>query len=70
MRGEYLPTERVALVAWYLAEGRTLTEGQMQGLLGVSKQAVSKMMRKIARVRPIVKMRGEWMSQREAERRA
>ena len=52
--------ERAAKIAWFLARGIYLTNGQICAWTGLSRQGVAAMMTKLARVLPIVKVEGVW----------
>lgn len=52
--------ERAAKVAWFLARGIHLTNGQVQDWTGLSRSGASRLMVKLARVLPIVKCEGTW----------
>ena len=52
--------ERAAKVAWFLARGIHLTNGQICDWTGLSRSGAGRLMIKLARVLPIVKCEGVW----------
>ena len=63
---EYLPTERIGVVAWALCEGERLTVEQVAGLAGTTYQGARQLLLRLSRGVPILCYRGRWMSCRMA----
>jgi hypothetical protein len=50
---DYLPTERAALIAWWLSKGEQLTTRQVAERLGLTLVAAWYMLQRLSRVLPI-----------------
>jgi hypothetical protein len=50
---DYLTTERIGLISWWLADGETPTTRQVADRLGISYAGAWSMLQKLARVLPI-----------------
>ena len=58
---DYIPTERIALVVFWLVQGSQLTTGDIARLAGISQQGAWSMMQKICRVLPLYQENGLWI---------
>ncbi len=59
-RNESIPTERIAWVAWRLAEGQSLRSAEVASYWCIHRTTANRMMQKMSRVLPIHNVDGEW----------
>lgn len=57
---EFIPTERIALVVYLLAQGECFTTRQIANRVGITPDGASLLLRKASRVIPLAEYRGVW----------
>ena len=63
-----VPTERTAIIVFFLVEGRTFRTAEVASLVGVSRQGAYDLMARISRVLPLALDDGTWRFVRIEER--
>jgi hypothetical protein len=59
-QAEFIPTERIALVIYLLAQGHSFTIRQVAHKVGITTGGASLMLRKASRVIPLCEEKGVW----------